>query len=1179
MKKFYKMFIFALVFAATMSTAILSPLSFKAADAIVFAEAAATASVGAKLAIKGMPTQAVVGQAVEIPSGSTEEDDAVVEAKITNSVGGVVATHSTANDNNPTFAFIPEVAGDYYVVYTATKAGVLTTTSEKFTLSVVQSNAEIEFAENSAFIIPSKIGTNDSVVLPIPSVTEEEEVDDLSGLAISAKTKTEQDVELGEVTIDGKVHKVFTPKKDAQNNVIAGEYNIEYKYNAHGYIATKTFTIKVEEGYSYPSNLTYTLSKTFPTSLELGEKYELPRANVVDKDKNNAQVDVYTVVEIKFGEEKQTVNQDELSFTPMHKATGTDKYTITYKMYDFKALDLAKAENAGKTLAEIAEAATPALTGEYTLSNVEDTNGPKVYAVREYEVAVENEVKTVSEEDAEELKATDYSHLRPSVVRVGQAEVEIPAIYAYDNYSSYGEIAAKRLTRTVKFNGNSYVLENEVVANENLTYTQTDANKIAKVTFLKEGTYEIVYTAEDGAGNVSNSQDRVSYSVKVKAADYKDDVAPYIELPSISKAAQVGQKLSFAAPSVTDYELDHKQNPTSTTIVDAHPETKVYYYLGTWTKTMGQVELDEALNHVDGNLDADPLAFEIQLVDGKYEFEIPAQAGTTGLSIVVRAEDHAKYLVGEQNNVSFAGKVVNIYSNDDQTIPTIVTDLSIVQQQLDLQGANITEQNKTIVVPVVEFADAENGLKQSIMVVDKNGTQIPVGKTNGQFDFKANNAGKYLVTISATDRGGNSVLATLSFDVADISKLSLTAGQQDNKMTLGDKFEIQLPTLRNLSGDVADYETISLAEYAGSNGKAVVAISFDFESYTQPGLYDFDETTWEFTPKAVGTYKFKYLAKGANGLDAIQSISEYSITVEKSTQKPVIHLQEDINMPKYSPLKETVVVDNEETQEYVLIKLPAYNVESKNGLSEKGTGIKVTAPNSENVTVLKFRADNTEIKDTDSDHLYAQVAYYGFKPTYGVGLYTITYTAADIEGLSTTETYNIKVGDTTAPTAEGYTNPEAKTWTVGEDDLSIRLSDITITDYNDVDEEATTVKGNVAINNATGIRLSITLTGPNGEVSTKSTEDSIYVYALSAAGDYTLTYVIKDGAGNQTEKVYNFTVKAVENNTTSAEKAWGIALVVLSVAILAGVIIYFVKTKDADATNLPGKKDDKKDNN
>ena len=64
--------------------------------------------------------------------------------------------------------------------------------------------------------------------------------------------------------------------------------------------------------------------------------------------------------------------------------------------------------------------------------------------------------------------------------------------------------------------------------------------------------------------------------------------------------------------------------------------------------------------------------FQESELDEKYEFEVPAQAAVDGLSIVVRAEDHAKYLVGGQNNVAFASKVVKIYNTDDANAPGTV---------------------------------------------------------------------------------------------------------------------------------------------------------------------------------------------------------------------------------------------------------------------------------------------------------------------------------------------------------------------------------------------------------------------------------------------------------------------------------------------------------------------------
>ena len=1136
MKKFYKMMVFAMVFAVAMTTALVSPLSFRAADAIVLAETAVSNVIGATITIKAMPKNGVVGQALQLPVGSTASD-AVIEAKVTDSTGRVITSHSTAADAAETFEFTPEVAGNYSVVYTATKAGVATTTSEKFTIKVVQSTAEMEFAndksENTAFILPKKVGKTDSVVLPLPSIKEgETEVTDFAGLTVTVTNpKGVAMGELDKVKIDGVDHYVFKADKDANENELTGDYTVKYKYNANGFTAEKSYTITVINDYNAPTNLSYTLSGTFPTSAVLGNKLTLPTPKVVDKDNNNASVDVYTVVEVKFAGQAVEVDQNELSFIPNQKATGTDKYTVTYKIYDMAALNLATKNN--KTLNEVIAEATPVLTGEYTLTDVEDTEKPEVKVVEDYNVAVENEVKSVSDQDAEKFENNNYEFLMPSSVRVNYIGVTLPAVYGYDNYSEYNGL---KLTRTIKYNGNQYVLENEVQENDYVTYTQTAANETASVTFKKTGSYEIVYRAEDEAGNKSKA---LTYKLTVEEETKNDDVAPYITLPTdISKSAQVGDKIAFSAPTVVDYELDHVANPTSFATVDANPKTEVYAYVGTWTAAMNDTQLATAT--------------KLELVDGKYEYEIPA--GAEAVSIVVRAEDHAKYL-GAANNVAFASKTIKIYSADDTVVPVFADDDQLVDMQDYLNNKGAEGQGAVFVLPTVEFLD-NGSYSTSFMVVDAEGTRLPVGKTQGKYTFTAVSNGTYSATIMATDRGGNSVFATVNFEVADTILPYLVVDSEINSgitMKIGSDYEIAVPKLLK-NGKELDVEGVTANEYAASTDAVVMV---DFDSYDQPGDYYFDEITWKFTPKAVGTYKFSYTAK--NGLNlAENNETVYQIVVEKSSEEPVISLDKAREIPTYAVYDETAV-----------IKLPTFNVESDNGINS--TEIKVTGPKGNNVTVDAY--DNTDTKIDEAD-LVTKVAYYGFKATDGVGLYTVNYKAVDKEGLSATKTSTIKIGDTLAPTAEGYTNPEAKTWTVG-DELSINLKDITITDYNDVDEDATTVKGNVAISNTTGVKLTATLTGPNGTVSTSSEDDGIYVYALDKAGDYTLKYLAKDAAGNETEKVYNFTVKAKENNATSTEQTWGIILIVLSVVILGGVIIYFVKTKDADATNLPTKKDNK----
>ena len=167
------------------------------------------------------------------------------------------------------------------------------------------------------------------------------------------------------------------------------------------------------------------------------------------------------------------------------------------------------------------------------------------------------------------------------------------------------------------------------------------------------------------------------------------------------------------------------------------------------------------------------------------------------------------------------------------------------------------------------------------------------------------------------------------------------------------------------------------------------------------------------------------------------------------------------------------------------------------------------------------------------------------------GVYNVTYQAVDMAGNVTTEKYSISVGDVTAPTLSGVTAPGS--YKIG-DTLKIDLSQLSLSDDTDA-----TRTGSSAVDTS---NLTVTLTGPDGSVELTKADD-IYSYKFEKAGTYTVKYAVKDSAGNTDDLTYTFEVSGNSATTSISEKVWGIGLIVLSVVILAGVVIYFVKTKDA----------------
>ena len=66
---------------------------------------------------------------------------------------------------------------------------------------------------------------------------------------------------------------------------------------------------------------------------------------------------------------------------------------------------------------------------------------------------------------------------------------------------------------------------------------------------------------------------------------------------------------------------------------------------------------------------------------------------------------------------------------------------------------------------------------------------------------------------------------------------------------------------------------------------------------------------------------------------------------------------------------------------------------------------------------------------------------------------------------------------------------------------------------------------------------------------------------LEQAGTYQLTISVKDEAGNETSRTYSFEVTTDEKSAVNVTEVMGGVLIGLSVAILAGVVIYFVVSK------------------
>lgn len=162
------------------------------------------------------------------------------------------------------------------------------------------------------------------------------------------------------------------------------------------------------------------------------------------------------------------------------------------------------------------------------------------------------------------------------------------------------------------------------------------------------------------------------------------------------------------------------------------------------------------------------------------------------------------------------------------------------------------------------------------------------------------------------------------------------------------------------------------------------------------------------------------------------------------------------------------------------------------------------------------------------------------------GTYTITYSVKDKEGNpATSEVVTIVIGDVTAPKLkfdDAFFDAN-KTYTVG-DQLVLDPGLISVTN---MDKNQCTTKIEVVAD-------------ADGENLAEERNGKYYVDNLQA-GSYTITVTVTRDDGPTTTETFKFDVTTESQSNTEVYQIVGIILIVLSVLVLVGVIVYFVVSK------------------
>ena len=173
------------------------------------------------------------------------------------------------------------------------------------------------------------------------------------------------------------------------------------------------------------------------------------------------------------------------------------------------------------------------------------------------------------------------------------------------------------------------------------------------------------------------------------------------------------------------------------------------------------------------------------------------------------------------------------------------------------------------------------------------------------------------------------------------------------------------------------------------------------------------------------------------------------------------------------------------------------------------------------------------------------------------GTITINYTVYDNNGNSSTKEVVIKAGDVTDPriTVVNIDEEDYIKDTYSLSDFQDNLFKVDLTKLSFSDDSTDDPS-----------RLTVSYSFSNDETSDEEIEAEYQTaeeiaYEITETGTYTFTVTVTDESGNFTPREFTFTVTDEEVDPTLTYQIIGTVLIVISVLVLAGVIIYFVVSK------------------
>lgn len=679
------------------------------------------------------------------------------------------------------------------------------------------------------------------------------------------------------------------------------------------------------------------------------------------------------------------------------------------------------------------------------------------------------------------------------------------------------------------------------------------------------GTYTLTMRTQDTGNKYNSNRDTT-----ITLVDYDDleETTPTVKYNEFKVSSVVdNQDVYIAIPTVKD---------------DADKNLLVKYYVD----VEGAAELIEVNTDQDGKYvkfntslkdSADHSIFELAAASASKSFKVVTFAfndyaltaseliSETGTNLLAEALQQYDATDDTFAHIGYAEYKINVKSYASDAIPTITTLPTVATMVAPTQYEEYS-------VGGFVFKDDTDTARVQVSITDTKGNSydystngaMTIVEENDEFiytfpgiTFLPNNAddgNEYTVTYRVVDDAKNTVSYSFVLIHAENREIPAISGISGEEATLelGESYVFQ-------GVEFGNAQTVKVTA-KNSAGK-------DVSHWISPSSYT-------FSPEEAGTYTITFTAiNGTLDTDPTQT-KEFKITVA-DTKAPVLEYVEAIASGDSVLVPESAITTENSVTTYPNVKLPTVRAQDQwsanavEGLVADTTtvSIKISTPSGDTYTLdalgnLPDGVENTLNVVKTGDFLY-------FTPT-ARGTYTITYSAQDAAGnQATSKVVTVKVGDTEKPTIEltnAFKDKLEKGFVIGKNDK------LTINNNAIVNAAADETRCDIRVSDNYGFnsthdatldvdiqKVTVSITNANGSTITPESADELLEYTFTTSGTYTLKLTVSDKLGNQRVYTKQFYVTTQESTQSDASTIVGIALIVASALVLAGVIVYFVR--------------------